>query len=142
MTDDQILEILRTTRTIATVGLSTSPAKVSYDVAAYLQQQGYRVIPVNPRGGTILGQTVYPDLPSIPEPVDLVQVFRPAEDVPLIARQAVMKSAKVLWMQEGIVSVEGKDIAQRAGLLVVMDRCLRVEHMRLVGPQDRPTRLR
>jgi len=140
MTDDQILEILRLTRTIATVGLSTSPAKVSYGVAAYLQHQGYRVIPINPRCGTILGETAYPDLASVPEPVDLVQVFRPAEEVPAIARQAVEKGAKVLWMQEGIVSAEAKDIAERAGLLVVMDRCLRVEHKRLVGRRDPPER--
>lgn len=137
MTDDQILGILQSTRTIATVGLSSSPAKVSYGVAAYLQSRGYRVIPVNPSAQTILAEKAYPDLASIPFPVDLIQVFRPAQEVPAIARQAPATGAKVLWMQEGISSAEAKGIAEQGGLKVIMDRCMRTEHRRLIGNRER-----
>ena len=139
MRDEEILEILHSTRTIAAVGLSANPTKVSNAVASYLQSQGYRIIPVNPGAEEILGQKAYPDLAAIPGPVDLVQVFRPSPEVPPIARQAVTKGAKVLWMQEGVSSLEAKAIAEQGGLQVVMDHCLRVEHLRLIGsPRGSP----
>jgi predicted CoA-binding protein len=131
MTDSDLKRILTTAKTIAVVGCSADPAKASHEVAAYLQAQGYRIIPVNPRGGTILGETVYVDLAAIPFPVDLVDVFRPPADCPAVARQAVAIGAKALWMQLGIVSDEAAAIATAGGLAVVMDRCTLIEHRRL-----------
>jgi predicted CoA-binding protein len=125
--------ILRETRTIAVVGLSADWYRPSYFVAKYLKDHGYRVVPVNPKYPQILGQTCYPDLKSIPEPVDMVDVFRkPAECVP-IARDAVAIGARVLWLQIGVVNEEARDIAEAAGLEVVMDRCVKIEHGRLFG---------
>ncbi|HEY0969326.1 MAG TPA: CoA-binding protein [Opitutaceae bacterium] len=135
MNDPDLKRILTTAKTIAVVGCSADPTKASHEVAAYLQAQGYRIIPVNPRGGIILGEPVYPDLASIPFPVDLVDVFRPPSDCPEVARQAVAIGAKTLWLQLGIVSDEAADIARGGGLAVVMDRCTLIEHRRLVGPR-------
>lgn len=126
-----IQRILRETKTIAVVGLSKDPHKASHAVAAYLQRSGYRIIPVNPTvTGTLLGEPVYPTLLDIPDEVavDVVDVFRGARHGPTIARQAVEIGAKVLWLQVGIVSEEAAEIAGDAGLDVVMDRCLKVEH--------------
>jgi predicted CoA-binding protein len=133
--DDKIREILKNARTIATVGLSSSPAKVSFHIAAYLKSQGYRVIPVNPTAERILGERAYPDLLSVPDPVDVVQIFRKPEDVLPIVDQAIQKGAKVVWMQEGITNPEAAARAEAAGLQVVQDHCMRVEHRRLIaGP--------
>jgi len=129
--DDELGRILCAARTIAVVGLSADPEKPSHEVAAYLQAQGYRVIPVNPRGGIILGETVHADLRAVPEPIDLVDVFRPAEACLDIAREAVAVRAKVLWLQLGIVNEEAAALARAAGLAVVMDRCTLREHRRL-----------
>lgn len=126
--------LLKDARTVAVVGCSADPTKASHEVAAYLQAQGYRIIPVSPRGGTILGEAVYPDLRAIPVAVDLVDVFRPPADCPEVARQAVAIGAKVLWLQRGIVSAEAAAIATAGGLAVVMDRCTLVEHRQL-GPE-------
>jgi predicted CoA-binding protein len=123
--------ILKESKTIAVVGLSPKPGRDSHEVAKYLQQQGYRIIPVNPAAERILGERSYPDLKSVPEPVDLVDVFRRPEETPLIARDAVAIGAKALWLQIGIVSDEAAGIARRGGLDVVMDRCSMVEHRRL-----------
>ena len=122
-------EILLSTKTIATVGLSGNPQKVSNSIAAYLQSKGYRVIPVNPTTDEILGEKSYPDLESIPEKIDVVQVFRRPEDVPPIVESAINVGAKVVWMQEGIVNEEAAQKAQDAGLQVVMDACMRSMHM-------------
>lgn len=138
MTDSDLKRILATAKTIAVVGCSADPGKASHEVAAYLQAQGYRTIPVNPRGGTILGETVYPDLASIPFPVDLVDVFRPPADCPGVARQAVAIGAKTLWLQLGIVSDEAATIARAGGLAVVMDRCTLIEHRRLTAAGSAP----
>jgi len=129
--DDELGRILCAARTIAVVGLSADPEKPSHEVAAYLQAQGYRIIPVNPRGGIILGETVYADLRAVPEPIDLVDVFRPAAVCLDIAREAVAVRAKVLWLQLGIVNEEAAALARAAGLAVVMDRCTLREHRRL-----------
>jgi len=133
MTDNQILQILKSTRTIATVGLSTNPHKDSHSIAAYLQSQGYRVIPVNPTAEEILGEKSYPDLLAIPVKVDVVQVFRPPQDVPQIVEQAIQIGAKVIWMQLDTGNPQAAQMAQAAGLQVVMERCMRVEHRRLLG---------
>jgi predicted CoA-binding protein len=136
--DDELGRILREARTIAVVGLPADPEKPSHEVAAYLQAHGYRVIPVNPRGGVILGETVYADLRSVPEPIDIVDVFRPAVACLDVAREAVAVRAKVLWLQLGmIVNEEAAALARAAGLAVVMDRCtLREYRRRLARPEQ------
>ncbi|HEY0947268.1 MAG TPA: CoA-binding protein [Opitutaceae bacterium] len=132
-TDHELREILTQARTIAVVGASADPAKPSHEVAAYLQAQGYRIIPVNPRGGTILGETVYPNLRAVPVPIDLVDVFRPPADCAPIAEEAVAVGAKALWLQLGIANADAARIAEAGGLRVVMDHCTLVEHRRLVA---------
>jgi hypothetical protein len=132
--DDQTLrQILQTARTIASVGLSSNPEKESYGVGQYLQSRGYRVVPVNPTVKEILGVKAYPDLRSVPYPIDVVQVFRPSGDVPEVVDQAIQVGARVVWMQLGIRNEQAAEIARAAGLQVVMDRCMRVEHIRLFG---------
>lgn len=121
--------ILRSARTIAVVGLSTDPTKASARVASYLQHAGYRIVPVHPTADTLLGERVYRSVAEIGTPVDVVNVFRPAAECPAIARQAVEIEAKALWLQSGIVSDEAAATARAAGLEVVMDRCLMVEHL-------------
>jgi predicted CoA-binding protein len=130
---DVIRRLLRTARSVAIVGMSADPQKASAFVASYLQHEGYRVVPVNPRGGHVLGETIYPDLASIPVPVDIVDVFRPPAEAPGFARQAVAIGARALWLQLRIVSVEAAEIALAAGLDVVMDRCVKMEHGRFDG---------
>lgn len=129
----RIRDILEQTRTIAIVGLSAERQKASYFVATYLQREGYRVIPVNPRGGIILGETVYPDLLSIPEKVDLVDVFRPAAELPAIVDQAIAIGAKYLWTQLRIIHFEAAEKARANGISVVMDKCVKMEHGRFSG---------
>jgi uncharacterized protein len=125
--------ILAASRTIAIVGLSANWYRPSYFVAKYLQDHGYRIIPVNPSYREVLGQTCYPSVSAIPGPVDIVDCFRkPGEIVP-IAQEAVAKDAKVLWMQLGIRNDAAAKIAADAGLDVVMDRCVKIEHARILG---------
>ena len=133
--DALLRDIYREARTIAMVGASPSWNRPSYFVMRYLQQKGFRVIPVNPRAldAPILGETVYPALESIPEPVDVVDVFRRPDDVPGIATSAVAIGARVLWLQLGIRSAEGAAIAGVAGLTVIEDRCMKIEYGRLSG---------
>lgn len=134
MYSDQMLkDILLSTKTIASVGLSSNMEKVSYGVGAYLLEQGFRVIPVNPTADEILGEKAYLDLESVTGNIDVVQVFRRPEDVPPVVEAAIKAGAKVVWMQLGIVNEEAAEAARAAGLQVVMDRCMRVEHIRLVG---------
>ncbi len=133
MNDKQLKELYKSIQTIASVGLSANVEKPSFGIVYYLQQQGYRIIPVNPTAPEILGQKSYPDLLSIPEKVDVVQLFRRSEDVPPFVEQAIQIGAKVVWMQEGISNPEAAKKAEAAGLTVVMDRCMRAEHMRLFG---------
>ena len=135
MNNDQMMkEILLSAKTIASVGLSGNQQKESFWIASYLKEQGYRVIPVNPTATEILGEKAYPDLSSVPEKVDIVQVFRKPEDVPPVVDEAIKIGAKVVWMQEGIVHEEAAQKARDAGLQVVMDACMRGTHRRLVGP--------
>ena len=127
----QISEILRVCRTIAVVGLSAKRYRPSYGVAEYMQRAGYRIIPVNPHETEILGEKCYPDVESIPEPIDIVNVFRRSEFVPEIVEAAIRKGAKVVWMQEGVIHEEAARRAREAGLEVVMDRCILKDHRRL-----------
>ena len=128
-----IRNILRTTKTIAIVGLSPKSERPSYFVGSYLNYEGYRVIPVNPQAKEIFGQKAYPDLLSIPEPVDMVDVFRRPEDCVEIAKQAIQIAAKTLWLQLRVVNFEAAELAEKAGLMVVMDRCAKIEHGRYTG---------
>ena len=127
----QIPETLRSSRTIAVVGLSGKRFRPSYGVAEYMQKAGYRIIPVNPHESRILGEPCYPDLDSVPEPVDIVDIFRRSEFVPEIVEAAIRKGAKVVWMQEGVIHDEAARRAEAAGLTVVMDRCILKDHRRL-----------
>jgi signal transduction histidine kinase/predicted CoA-binding protein len=130
--DDKLRRILEKNRTIAVVGMTNHKERPSYSVPAYLQAHGYQIIPVNPYFTEILGQKSYNDLTSVPQPVDVVQVFRRSEAVPDIVDEAIEIGAKVVWMQEGIVHQGAAEIAQRAGLEVVMDTCMRAAHKRLM----------
>lgn len=136
MNNDQMMkELLLSSKTIASVGLSSNQQKESYGIASYLKEQGYRIIPVNPTANEIFGEKAYPDLSSIPEKVDIVQVFRKPEDVPPVVDEAIKIGAKAVWMQEGITHEESAQKARDAGLQVVMDACMRGTHRRLVGPK-------
>jgi len=140
MNNDQMLkDILLSAKTVASVGLSSNRAKESYGIAEYLKGQGYHIIPVNPTTGEVLGEKAYPDLESVPEKIDVVQVFRKPEDVPPVVDSAIKVGAKVVWMQEGIVNEEAAEKARAAGLHVVMDACMRVTHRRLIG--EKPIRV-
>jgi predicted CoA-binding protein len=125
--------ILGESRSIAVVGLSQHWYRPSYFAAKYLQEHGYRIIPVNPTCAEVLGEKSYPDLAAIPGPVDVVDCFRKPGEMPALAREAVAKGAKVLWMQLGIRHAEAAAIANEAGLDVVMDRCMKIEHGRILG---------
>src|SRR6476661_1014073 len=120
-------------QTIAVVGLSSNPARASYGVAAYLQRQGHRIIPINPNEREVLGERAYPSLRDVPGPVDVVDVFRRSEYVPAIVEDAIAIGAPVLWLQLDVVHPEAARRAQEAGLAVVMDRCLKVEHARVAS---------
>ncbi len=128
---NQISEILHSARTIAVVGLSGKRYRPSYGVAEYMQRSGYRIIPVNPLESAVLGEKCYPDLESIPGPVDIVDIFRRSEFVPEIVEAAIRKGAKAIWMQEGVLHEEAARRAEEAGLKVVMDRCILKDHRRL-----------
>lgn len=128
-----ISELLNKTRTIAVVGLSDKPDRDSYKVAQYMQRQGYKIIPVNPKVKNILGEKSYPDLKSVPEPVDIVNIFRRSEYVPPIVEEALDISPLAIWMQLGIVNEEAAKKAEKKGIPVIMNKCIMVEHQRLKG---------
>jgi uncharacterized protein len=125
--------ILKQTRTIAVVGLSGNWWRPSYFAAKYLQERGYRIIPVNPQYREVLGEKCYPNLGAIPEKVDVVDCFRKSQEIPALAEEAIAIGAKVLWLQLGVINHEAADTARAAGLEVVMDRCMKIEHGRLFG---------
>jgi len=128
---NRISELLHNSRTIAVVGLSGKRYRPSYGVAEYLKRVGYRIIPVNPQETEVLGERAYPDLDSIPEPVDIVDIFRRSEFVPEIVEAAIRIGAKVIWMQEDVYDEAAAARAEEAGLAVVMDRCILKDHRRL-----------
>ena len=134
----QINHLLNTSRTIALVGLSSDRQKASYFVAGYLKDEGYRIVPVNPKADTILGEKVYPDLASIPFPIDLIDIFRPPQDVDEIVNQAIARKQKgidaaAIWMQLRIINLPAAERAQAAGLTVIIDKCVKMEHGRYRG---------
>jgi hypothetical protein len=128
-----IQRVLLSARTIAVVGLSGNALRASHFVGFYLQRHGYRVLPVNPRESEILGEKCYPTLRDLPEKVDIVNVFRAPSALPDIAAEAAAIGAGCLWTQFNVVNAEGAQIAERAGITVIMDRCMKVEHARYVG---------
>jgi len=133
-TDNATLRrVLSECRTIAVVGLSADWFRPSYFAAKYMKDRGYRIIPVNPKYPEILGEKCYPDLASIPARIDMVDVFRKPQDCVPIAAAAVAIGARVLWLQLGVINDEASDIAMRAGLTVVADRCVKIEYARLFG---------
>lgn len=132
-TYNQLHSALSESRTVAIVGLSDKPHRPSYFVGKYLIDHGIEVVPVNPTVDEILGRKSYPSLTDIPHKVDMVDCFRRSEQMPELARQAVEISAKVLWMQLSVVNEEAKNIAEAAGLNVIMDRCVKIEYARLFG---------
>ena len=128
---NRISELLHSSRTIAVVGLSSKRFRPSHGVAEYMQHAGYRIIPVNPLETQILGEACYPDLDSVPGPIDIVDIFRRSEFVPEIVEAAIRKGAKVIWMQEGVIHEAARRRAEQAGLAVIMDRCILKDHRRL-----------
>ncbi|HEY2548921.1 MAG TPA: CoA-binding protein [Candidatus Acidoferrum sp.] len=130
---DPILEILKNYKTIAVVGLSSNPARPSYGVTEYMQSAGYRIIPVNPNETEVLGEKSYARLEDVPGKVEIVDVFRRAEDVPTVVESAIRVGAKAVWMQVGIAHAEAAERARAAGLIVVEDACVLVEHRRRIG---------
>ena len=128
-----IQRVLHNSNTIAVVGLSNNELRAGYFVGYYLRRHGYRVIPVNPRESEILGQRCYSSLLDVPEPVDVVNVFRAPDALPGIAQDAVAINAAALWCQFGVINDQGAQIAEDGGMTVIMDRCLKVEHARYVG---------
>lgn len=133
--EDQLRQIYAQTRTIAVVGISADPSKASHTRPRYLQAQGFRIVPITPRGGEVLGEAAYTSLRDVDISIDVVNVFRPSEEVPDIAREAVEVGAKVLWTQSGITSDEAAEIASGAGMTVVMGMCMAQTHGDLgLGP--------
>lgn len=129
-------EILKTCQTVAVVGLSPKANRPSNMVASYLKENGYKIIPVNSRAGEILGEVCYTNLSSIPDPVDVVNIFRRPKEVAQIVEEAIKIVAKAVWMQEGVINEEAAARAREAGLLVVMDRCMLKEHQKLLRSKD------
>ena len=134
MKDQEIKETLSKCKTVAVVGISPKEDRPSYMVASYLKSKGYRIIPVRPDGDTILGEKVYHNLMEIPNEIeiDVVDIFRRSEDVPPIVDEAIQRGVKVVWMQEGIINEEARAKAEDAGLKVLMNRCIKKEHQRLL----------
>jgi predicted CoA-binding protein len=136
MTEEDIKKILSNFKIVAVVGISPKEDRPSYLVASYLKSKGYRIIPVRPDGEEILGEKVYHSLTEIPEEigVEVVDIFRRSEDVPPVVEEAIRRKAKVVWMQEGILHKEAGEKAEKAGLKVVMDRCMKKDHQKLINP--------
>ena len=128
----RMADILRSAHTIAVVGLSGKRFRPSFGVAQYLQRAGYRIIPVNPEETEVLGEKAYADLDAVPEPIDIVDIFRRSEYVPAIVEAAVRKGARAVWMQEGVAHEDAARRAEAAGLAVAMDRCILKEHRRMI----------
>ena len=136
MNNSDIDRILTRYRTVAIVGASSDPERPSYRVADFLKKEGYRIIPVTPKGGEILGEKVYPNLSSIPVPIEVVDIFRRSEEIPPVVEEAIAIGAKAVWMQEGLINEEAAERARKAGLIVVMDRCMRKELLKKLGRES------
>jgi len=131
MSDEDLSHLLRSAKTIAVVGCSTQPGKPSHEVPRYLIEQGYRVIPVHPSAREILGERAYASLADIPGPIDIVNVFRPADEAPAVVQAAIARGARAVWLQQGISHPNAAARAREAGLEVVMDQCIMQVHRRL-----------
>jgi len=131
MSDEEIQRLLRSAKTIAVVGCSTQAGKPSHEVPRYLIEQGYRVIPVHPSAREILGERVYASLADIPGPIEIVNVFRPADEAPAVVQAAIARGARAVWLQQGISHPDAAARAREAGLEVVMDQCIMQVHRRL-----------
>ncbi len=129
---EQITELLQKSKAIAVVGLTDGPPRPSYGVSSYMQSQGYRIIPVNPNITQSLGEKAYASLLDVPEEIDIVNIFRRSEFVPEVVEQAIQLKVPAIWMQEGVVHEEAAEAARKAGIFVVMDRCILKEHRRLL----------
>ena len=127
---DRITKLLESAKTIAVVGLTDTPTRPSYGVSHYMQSQGYRIIPVNPNITEWMGEKAYPSLLEVPEKIDIVDVFRRPDAVPEVVEQAIQIKAPVIWMQEGVVHHEAAEKARKAGIFVVMDKCILKEHIK------------
>ena len=136
MNSKDIDRILTQYRTVAIVGASADPERPSYRVANFLKSEGYRIIPVTPKGGEILGEKVYPNLSSIPMPVDVVDIFRRSEEIPPVVDEAIAIGARAVWMQEGLINEEAAERARKAGLTVVMNHCMRKELLKKLGREN------
>lgn len=135
MDNEALRQALIGARTIAVVGLSDNPSRPSYGVARYLQSQGYKIIPVNPTVNEVLGEKAYPDLISVPDAIDMVDIFRRPQHVGPVVDEAITKGVQTIWMQLGIVDETAAERARDADITVIMDRCTAIEHRRLVGEQ-------
>jgi len=125
---DPVADLLRSSHNIAVVGLSANPLRPSHGVSAYMQSQGYRIIPVNPEADEVLGEKAYASLLDVPDPIDIVDIFRRSEFVPEVVDQAIQCKARAIWMQEGVVHESAAEKARKAGLFVIMDSCILLEH--------------
>ncbi|MBM4324014.1 MAG: CoA-binding protein [Deltaproteobacteria bacterium] len=134
MKDEELKEMFKGWKTVAVVGISPKDDRPSYRVAAFLQSKGYRIIPVRPNGDVILGEKVYHTLMEIPKEIDIdvVDIFRKSKEVPPVVEEAIQRKAKVIWMQEGVIHQDAGKEAEKAGLRMVMDRCIKKEHQRLI----------
>ncbi len=128
-----IQELLHSAKTIAIVGLSTEKTKASNMVGSYLQDEGYRIIPIHPKADSILGEKAYPNLAAVPEPIDIVDIFRPVAEIPGIVDQAIAIHAKAVWMQLRLIDFDSADRAIQAGLAAIVDKCIKMEHGRYGG---------
>ncbi|HEX4231507.1 MAG TPA: CoA-binding protein [Bryobacteraceae bacterium] len=131
MNDTQMAALLSTAKTIAVVGLSSNPMRPSFGVSEYLQNHGYRIIPVNPRETEVLGEKCYGSLLEVPDSIDIVDIFRRSDGVPEVVDESIQKGTRCIWMQEGVVHAEASAKAEAAGIPVVMDLCILKEHRRL-----------
>jgi len=131
--DDELIRILKESKIIAVVGCSRDPEKEAHRIPKYLKEHGYRIIPVNPFADKILGERVYKRLSDIKEPVDVIDVFRPSEECLDVVKEAIKIKPKVIWMQLGIKNKEAAELAKKNGIKVVMDRCMMVDHRRMIG---------
>ncbi|MFC2133917.1 CoA-binding protein [Bacteroidota bacterium] len=131
--DEEIIEILTDYKNIAVIGCSSNPSKAAHEIPKYLQSQGYKIIPVNPFSEEILGEKCYKKITDIKEEVDIVNVFRPSEETPVIVRESLKVNPKVVWMQLGIENKEAEKIAEENNIKIIMNKCMMVEHMKLIG---------
>jgi len=134
--DEEVVELLKSAKTVAVVGIAHKEDRDSYKVAKYLKEHGYKIIPVNPKYKEVLGEPCYPDLKSVPEKIDVVDIFRNIDAIPGIVDEAINVGAGAVWMQLGLAHNESAEKARQAGLKVVMNKCMKIEHQRLLSSAD------